>query len=153
MKTLESYMLVVASALSCFSCDKVDTSRKVTGATAQWMDVTIDGERYYGLAQNQIIAKGAEKTSELSCVVLMPWDARPEASVGIKEDISTIKLPGGEFKIVGRRVCTTTATGDTITLFPDELSAEAYNNREALQNAVIKILTKKQNKTSHSNPH
>jgi hypothetical protein len=153
MKTLESYMLVVVIALSCFSCEKVDTSRKVTGATAQWMEVTIDGERYYGLAQNQIIAKGAEKTSELSCVVLMPWDARPEASVGIKEDISTIKLPGGEFKIVGRRVCTTTATGDTITLFPDELSAEAYNNREALQNAVMKILTKKLKKTSDSNPH
>lgn len=153
MKTLESYILVVVIALSCISCDKVDTSRKVTGATAQGIDVTIDGERYYGLAQNQIIARGVEKMSELSCVVLMPWDARPEASVEIKDDISTIKLPGGEFKIVGRRVCTTTATGDSITLFPDELSTEAYNSHEALQNAVIKIITKRQNKSSHSNHH
>src|SRR5207247_2530579 len=44
-----------------------------------WLDVSAGGKRYYGLYQ-EIRDNG--RVVEASGVVLMPWDDRPEVSVG-----------------------------------------------------------------------
>jgi hypothetical protein len=149
MKSIDTCAIGILIAFSCFSCEKNDSPQYVTSSTAPWLDISIDGQRYYGLALMNISSEPSQ--SEFSCVILSPWDGRPGTLVGVKGDVSTITLPSGEFKIVGRRVCTTTPEGDSVTVYPGEIPIEAFSSREGLENATIQIM-KKHNKPDMATP-
>lgn len=120
-------------------CYEKDSQRKLNSAFGQYVDVTINETRYYGVAsENKVLVDGKQKT-ERSCVVLMPWNNRPECSVSVEEDISTINLEGKDFQIKGCHVCLT--DNKRLIVVADELSIVSYDDRELLEKTILNLMT------------
>jgi len=152
MKTLISSLIIPLVALTGFGCTKSGDSRRGTDYTAHWLDLNIDGQRYYGLIQERTTITGDEEETEYSCVLLLPWDKRPSTAVKIEDGVSTITLGEAEYKIIGRRVCTTTSFGESLTVLPDDIPFAAFESRETLEQTVAKIIKKKHNKSEQATP-
>ncbi len=133
-------LIVVGVAVALGGCKKAETKREVTGSGGRFVDVSANGVRYFGIANESTFRIGNQEYSEFSSVLLSPWNNRFESSIGMTDDTSRLGLTHGELKIQGRHVCIVDPAGMRVVVYPAEIPVDAYTSNEALAAAVAGII-------------
>jgi hypothetical protein len=140
MKMLLPSLIAMVIACASVGCEKAETTREVTGGSGHGVDVTVNGVRYYGIANESKIRLGNQEYSEFSSVLLSPWNNRAGSSVGVTGDTSRLGLTHGELKIQGRHVCIVDPAGTRVVVYPAEIPVDAFRSPETLAAAVAGII-------------
>ena len=131
---------VLLAICVCFGNGYKTYAQKII-SSAGGVDVTIHGERLYGIYSEYKEITSSSTNVYRSAIVLMPWNNRPEISVQPTRDGRTIVTMNGEkFEFKGRRVCRANAEGTILSLYSGELSVDAYQS--GLKKATLGIISR-----------
>ncbi|MCH7229162.1 hypothetical protein [Haloferula sp. A504] len=136
-------LVALAGCLGLAGCEsrKATSGRQVRGGSAHWVDVTANGNRYYGIASENFISRDGVDGSEFSSFALTLWDHRGGIEgVSVDRNVTTINLKHGELRLHGQHVCISNPEGSKLTVYPAEIPIGAFKSRERLEAAITQII-------------